>query len=168
MCKKPERQFICEDCEKEFYEKIGVKEHYFREHLKQYLYHCTKCNQCFYFNSHRSAHKNACPNKDGKDIYPGKVDVDPAEEAKFKGQTPVVVDIPTIVMNVLQKEDKANVLLTLPGTDPMFPNPVDLMRDEILVEQAKERSEVQMDSQDDDDDQNSNMTTNLTAEHGLL
>ena len=36
-CQKPERQYICESCEKEFYQKLYLKEHYFREHLKKYL-----------------------------------------------------------------------------------------------------------------------------------
>ena len=66
----------------------------------------------------------------------------------------MVVDIPTNVMNVLQKEDKANVLLTIPGSDPMFPNPVDLTQEEILVEQPIEQSKEQMETQDDDDDDN--------------
>ena len=83
-CQKPERQYICDSCEKEFYPKLYLKEHYFREDLKKYLYHCTKCNQGFYSKSHKSTHKNACPNKDGPDKYPGKVECDPELEAMFQ------------------------------------------------------------------------------------
>ena len=154
VCQKPEREFICESCEKEFYDKIPLKEHYFKEHLKKFLYHCKKCNQGFHFKSHKSTHKHACPNKDGPDIYPGKVECDPELEATFQRRRPMNVEVPANVMSALQSDTKGSVILSMeqqlkdPAENLMLANPVDVTQEDIQVEEI-EKKEV---PEEDDDE----------------
>ena len=82
-CLRPLPDFICEVCEKGYFSDTTLMEHYFKVHLKQFLYFCKKCNQGFSHKSYRSSHKNACPNKDQDDVYTGMVDVDPELKKKF-------------------------------------------------------------------------------------
>ena len=161
VCQKPEREFICESCEKEFYDKVPLKEHYFKEHLGKFLYHCTKCNQGFYYKSHKSTHKHACPNKDGPDLYPGKEQCDPEIEATFQRRRPISAEIPSNVIDVLQSEQKGSIMVSIqpgqqqqqlqqmkdPETNPMLPGPGEMSQDEISVEEKKE--EIADDIEDD-------------------
>ena len=82
-CLVVEKQFICNVCNAAFYEKDPLKMHYYRDHLKTFLYFCRKCSKGFMYKSRLSTHNNACPNKEGDDIYPGKALVDPELEKKF-------------------------------------------------------------------------------------
>ena len=82
-CLVSEKQFICDVCNAAFKEKDSQRMHYYRDHLKTFLYFCKKCNKGFMYISRLSGHKNACPNKEGDEIYPGKAPVDPELEKKF-------------------------------------------------------------------------------------
>ena len=92
MCGKTIPEFICEACDKGFHQEVGVREHYYHEHLKKFLYHCTKCNKGFHFKSRKSNHKRVCPNKDEPDKYHGKIDLDPELEKTFKRRKLVEID----------------------------------------------------------------------------
>ena len=78
------KDFICDECEKEYFSDTTLIEHYVKVHLKKFLYFCKKCNQGFHHKSNRSSHRNTCPNKDGPDQYPGMLDIDPELEKKFR------------------------------------------------------------------------------------
>ena len=82
-CLVSEKQFICDVCNAAFKEKDSLRMHYYRDHLKTFLYFCKKCNKGFMYKSRLSGHKNACPNKEGDEIYPGKAPVDPELGKKF-------------------------------------------------------------------------------------
>ena len=58
-------------------------EDYVKVYLEKFLYFCKKCNQGFHHKSNRSSHRNACPNTDGPDKYPGMLDIDPELEKNF-------------------------------------------------------------------------------------
>ena len=47
-CMKTDFDYICDGCQKGFHTDYGVREHYFQEHLKQFLYFCCLCNKGFY------------------------------------------------------------------------------------------------------------------------
>ena len=83
-------------------------QHYYKVHLKQYLYFCWKCNEGFYYKSYRSTHKNACPKKDGPDLYEGNLQVPPEIMQKFRCHTQIqVTATPSDVMEIT--EDTENV-----------------------------------------------------------
>ena len=69
-----------------------------------------------------SKHRNVCPNKDGPDLYKGKIDLDPALEEKFKRRVAIDVDIPeevrTIAEEELEKEQAGSSSLGLAGEIP--------------------------------------------------
>ena len=73
-------------CNKGFYSEDAVREHYFRVHLNQHLYFCTKCNEGFFYKSQKSSHKKGggCPNADGENQYPMRAVIDLALAATFK------------------------------------------------------------------------------------
>ena len=91
-CLKTTRDFICEGCGRTYHNERSVREHYYQIHKKVFLYHCQKCNEGFHFLSRKGKDKNACPNKDGKNIYPGMIELDPKLEETFKRCIPVDVD----------------------------------------------------------------------------
>ena len=68
-CLKPQKQYICPTCLQDYFNKITLREHYYQEHLKQFLYRCKKCGKGFYFKSKRSIHKSSCPNKEDPDKF---------------------------------------------------------------------------------------------------
>ena len=41
-CLKTEHDFICKDCNKAYYSDTTLMQHYYKVHLKQYLYYCRK------------------------------------------------------------------------------------------------------------------------------
>ena len=71
-CSNSIRQFVCEKCHKGFYSEVSVREHYYKEHLKTFLYFCPKCNLGFHQNSRKSDHKKKgkCPQKDSRNQFP--------------------------------------------------------------------------------------------------
>ena len=91
-CLKTMRDFICEKCGCSYHNQHSVREHYYQIHKKVFLYHCHKCNEGFHFLSRKGKHKNACPNKDGKNIYLAMIDLDPKLEETFKRCIPVDVN----------------------------------------------------------------------------
>ena len=121
-CLKPIPQFICEACDKSYFWQSTLREHYYKEHVGVIMYHCTKCNQPFHWNNRVSKHRNACPNKDGPDLYKGRIDLDPALEEKFKRRVAIDVDIPeevrTIAEEELEKEQAGSSSLGLSGQIP--------------------------------------------------
>ena len=83
-------------------------QHYYKVHLKQYLYFCRKCNEGFYYKSYRCTHKNACPKKDGPDLYEGNLQVPPEIMQKFRCRTQIkVTATPSDVVGIT--EDTENV-----------------------------------------------------------
>ena len=83
-------------------------QHYYKVHLKQYLYFCRKCNEGFYYKSYHSTHKNACPKKDGPDLYEGNLQVPPEIMQKFRRRTQIqVTATPSDAMEIT--EDTENV-----------------------------------------------------------
>ena len=117
-CLKTERDFICEDCNKAYYSDTTLMQHYYKIHLKQYLYYCRKCNEGFFYKSYRSTHKNACPKKDGPDLYEGNPQVPPEIMKKFRRRKKIqVTDTPSDVMEI--PEDAADTGNVQPGSaDP--------------------------------------------------
>ena len=89
-------------------------QHYYKVHLKQYLYFCQKCNESFYYKSYRSTHKNACPKKDGPDLYEGNPQVPPEIMQKFRRCTKIqVTATPSDVVEITEDtEDTENVQST--------------------------------------------------------
>ena len=79
-------------------------EHYYKEHVCIFLYHCRKCNQGFHWKSQIPAHKNACPNKDGLDVYEGRAPWDEKIEEKIKRKKAIPVNIPKEVLKIAEDE----------------------------------------------------------------
>ena len=85
-------------------------QHYYKVHLKQYLYFCRKCNEGFYYKSYRSTHKNACPKKDEPDLFEGNLQVPPEIMQKFRRRTQIV---PKDTENVgSTSEDRSSLYFT--------------------------------------------------------
>ena len=76
-CLKVQCDYICEECNKAYYSDVTLMQHYHKVHLQQYLYFCHKCNEGFFYKIYCSTHKNACPKKDGMDLYVGNPPVPP-------------------------------------------------------------------------------------------
>ena len=91
-CLKTEFEFYCVECSKGFYSTPTVREHYYRDHLKEFLYFCKKCGEGFHYKSRRSGHKNACPQKEQPDKYEPRAPWDEDLEKTFKRRVPVVLD----------------------------------------------------------------------------
>ena len=79
-------------------------EHYYKKHVGIFLYHCRKCNQGFHWKSQISAHKNACPNKDGPDVYEGRAPWDEKIKEKIKRKKAIPVNIPKEVFKIVEDE----------------------------------------------------------------
>ena len=108
-CLVVEKQFICDVCNAEYYEKDGLKMHYYRKHLNTFLYFCKKCNKGFMYKSRLSGHKNACPNKDGPDQYPGKAPEDPELNKKFVRRSRISVDPDVITaLDILEEQNRCD------------------------------------------------------------
>ena len=54
------------------------------------LWYCTRCSEGFHFKSNKSKHRNACPKKNGPEIYQPRA---PVEET-FRCKTAIAVTIP--------------------------------------------------------------------------
>ena len=66
------------------------------------LWYCTRCSEGFHFKSNKSKHKNACPNKNGPEIYQPRAPLDETLEESFKKKTAIPVNIPQQVQAVAQ------------------------------------------------------------------
>lgn len=111
---KVQRDYICEECNKAYYSDSTLMQHYYKVHLKQYLYFCRKCNEGFYYKSYRSTHKNACPKKDGPDLYEGNLQVPPEIMQKFRRRTQIqVTATPSDAMEITEDtEDRSSLYFT--------------------------------------------------------
>ena len=85
---------MCEKCHKGFYSEVSVREHYYKEHLKTFLYFCPKCNLGFHQNSRKSDHKKSgkCPQKDSPDQFQPRAPLNQTLELTFKRRE--IVPIP--------------------------------------------------------------------------
>ena len=113
-CLKVQHDYICEECNKAYYSDSTLMQHYYKVHLKQYLYFCRKCNEGFYYKSYRSTHKNACPKKDGPDLYEGNLQVPPEIMQKFRHRTQIqVTATPSDAMEITEDtEDRSSLYFT--------------------------------------------------------
>ena len=101
-CLRTEKDFICEKCSKEYGSDETLRMHYYKEHLKKFLYFCTKCNQGFNYKNRITSHHPACPNKDDPDKYPA-MQKDATLEHLFRRRKRI--DVPEKVLEVLDVED---------------------------------------------------------------
>ena len=105
-CLKSRRDFICEECNAGYYSDTTLMQHYFKEHLKTFLYFCQKCGQGFYYKPYRSTHRAACPNKASPDKYEGTTKaLTPELKKKFRRRTQMQVNIPPGVMAIAQEQE---------------------------------------------------------------
>ena len=106
MCMKTQHDYICDGCQKGFHTEYGVREHYYQEHKKEYLYFCPLCNKGFYHKSKKSLHKKACPNKDGKEQFTPRAPYDAELELTFKRRQRMEVNIPEEVARIAMEEEE--------------------------------------------------------------
>ena len=92
-CLQPICQFICDACNAGYYSEKAVREHYYKIHLKTFLYYCTKCNHSFFHLSRKSSHKGKCPNPKGEDVYAARAPYNDELEKTFKRRTIMPVKI---------------------------------------------------------------------------
>ena len=93
-CLKEDPEYFCEECGKGFFYENTVREHYYHIHTDIMLWHCTRCGEGFHFKSNKSKHRNACPNKNGPEIYQPRAPFDEKLEETFKPKTAIPVSIP--------------------------------------------------------------------------
>ena len=93
-CQVKEPEFFCDQCDACFFWPNTIREHYYKEHIKQYLYHCCKCGKGFHWKSRIPRHNKKCPNKDGPDQYKGRLPYDKKVEEKFQRKKAVPIDLP--------------------------------------------------------------------------
>ena len=87
-------EYFCDECPSSFYWKNPLREHYYKMHVKKFLYKCTKCGKGFNWKSRIPDHNRKCPKKDGEDIYEYKLPFDEEIEKKFvkRKAVPAVLD----------------------------------------------------------------------------
>ena len=73
------------------------------------LYYCTKCGQGFNYKSRVSGHRNACPNKNGPDLYQPRVPYDKKIEETFKRRAAIPVNIPQGVLDIAEEEMEKDI-----------------------------------------------------------
>lgn len=104
-CLRELPEFMCDMCQRGFFNENSVREHYYQEHLNKPLYRCVKCNEPFFFKSRRTTHyKGACPNKDGEAKFPSRIELDPALEPGFKRRTHMAINLPPAVQQAAEEE----------------------------------------------------------------
>ena len=133
-CRNTNADYICEECQKQFLTDYGVREHYYQEHLKEYLYFCTHCGQGFYHKSKKSIHKKKCTMMDQPEKFNPRAPVREELEMTFKRRQRV--EVPDQVRQIAEEEEesaKASSLI------------------ESMTEKKDE--EVSKKDQDDDDDE---------------
>ena len=89
-----EPEFFCDQCNTSFFWPNTIREHYYKEHIKQYLYHCCKCGKGFHWKSRIPRHNKKCPKKDGPDQYEGRLPYDKKVKEKFQRKKAVPIDFP--------------------------------------------------------------------------
>ena len=105
-CMKTDFDYIREGCQKGFHTDYGVREHYYQEHLKQFLYFCQLCNKGFYHKWKKSLHKKGCPNKGGEEKYEGQAPYDAELELTFKCRQRIEVEIPQEVLTMVREQQE--------------------------------------------------------------
>ena len=103
---KTDYDCICEGCQKGFHTDYGVREHYYQEHLKQFLYFCRLCNKGFYHKSKKSLHKKGCPNKGGEEKYEGWAPYNTELELTFKRRQRIEVEMPQEVLDMAREQEE--------------------------------------------------------------
>ena len=93
-CQVKEPEFFCDQCEASFFWPNTIREHYYKEHIRQFLYHCQKCGKGFHWKSRIPRHNKKCPMKDGPDKYEGKLPYDEKVEQKFQRKKAVPLVLP--------------------------------------------------------------------------
>ena len=93
-CQVKEPEFFCDECEASFFWPNTIREHYYKEHIKKYLYHCRKCGKGFHWKSRIPDHNKKCPMKDGPDKFEGKLPYDENIEKKFQRKKAVPLILP--------------------------------------------------------------------------
>ena len=93
-CQKEDPEYFCEECGRGFFYENTGREHYYNEHTDIMLWYCTRCGRGFHFKSNKSKHRNACPKKNGPEIYQPRAPVDEKLEETFKCKTAIAVTIP--------------------------------------------------------------------------
>ena len=73
------------------------------------LYYCTKCGQGFNYKSRVSGHHNACPNKNGPNLYEPRTPYDKKIEETFKRKTAIPVNIPKEVLAIAEEEMEKDI-----------------------------------------------------------
>ena len=98
-CQVKEPEFFCDQCDASFFWPNTIREHYYKEHIKEFLYHCRKCGKGFHWKSRIPCHNKKCPNRDGPDQYEGRLPYDKKVEEKFQRKKAVPVDLDDLQEN---------------------------------------------------------------------
>ena len=93
-CQVKGPDFFCDQCDASFFWPNTIREHYYKEHIKKYLYHCRKCGKGFHWKSRIPHHNKKCSMKNGPNKYEGKLPYDEKVEEKFKRKKAVPFEIP--------------------------------------------------------------------------
>ena len=93
-CGKEDPDFFCDVCNAGYFSENTVREHYYQIHTDIKLWRCKKCNEGFHFKANRSRHKNACPKKNGPEVYEGRAHYDEKLEQTFKRKIAIPVQVP--------------------------------------------------------------------------
>ena len=103
-CLQQLRRHICVECTKGFYSETSVREHYYKDHLKKFLYFCKKCNEGFAHNSRKSTHikSGKCANLKEPDQFPGRAELDEVLEKTFKRRE---LAVPVQVSNIQNPDE---------------------------------------------------------------
>ena len=113
-CMKTDFDYICDGCQKGFHTDYGVREHYYQEHLKQFLYFCCLCIKGFYHKSKKSLHKKGCPNKGGEEKYEGWAPYNAELELTFKRRQRMEVELPLEVLDLAREEQESKQAVQQP------------------------------------------------------
>ena len=127
-CQVKEPEFFCDQCDASFFWPNTFREHYYKEHIKEFLYHCQKCGKGFHWKSRIPRHNKKCPNRDGPDQYEGRLPYDKKVEEKFQRKKAVPVDLDDLQENdreplpepPLQQQEPKDLLQ--PSVNPSIQN----------------------------------------------
>ena len=106
-CMKTNFNYICDGCQKGFHTDYGVCEHYYQEHLKQFLYFCRLCNKGFYHKSKKSLHKKCCPSMGGEEKFEGRAPYNKELKLTFKQRQRMEVELPQAVLDLAREEQES-------------------------------------------------------------
>ena len=93
-CGKTIIQFVCEKCHKGFYSEVSVREHYYKEHLKTFLYFARNAILGFIKTAGSRIIRKVekCPQKDSPNQFPPRASLNKTLELTFKRRE--IVQIP--------------------------------------------------------------------------